>query len=381
MNRRRPAALTLLLVLGTLALHSRGRAQAGAGLRDGLRVEPSADGCVTQATLEPRVRRWLDAQAPRSDMTITVHAASDPPAFSVLRDGRVIAERSFDVLPAACSDRLDAIAVAVAIAIEHATSAGGNGDGPGRHARDAAAARARVGERPSGEVEPADAPAVTPDAETATKRDGDATPANDRAREVDDGERAAEQADDAAHGDEATDERASAASGWRLFAGAGLLFEVLPDTAFTLDAGVEVQASALVRIDAAALFTLEREDALAGGRAHSQLLAARALACLSTRLAGGELDLAGCGGGAGGVVLASGDGFDQNDAVTLGWAAVVMRAAVRYPASTAISLRFALDGLLNAVRPELAVVGPPAATTIAGPVSAAGSVELVIALP
>jgi hypothetical protein len=380
MNRRRPAALTLLLVLGMLALHSRGRAQAGARLGDALRVEPSADGCVTQATLEPRVRRWLDAQAPRSRVAITVHAANDPPAFSVLRDGRVIAERSFDVLPAACSDRLDAIAVAVAVAIEHATAARGDGDAPGGNARDAAA-RARVGERPPGEVEPADAPAVTPDARTTTTRDAEEPPADDRVPDVDDDERDGEEAGDAAQRDDSADDGASAASGPRLFAGAGLLFEVLPDTAFTLDAGVELQASALLRIDAAALFTLEREDALAGGRAHSQLFAARALACLSTRVAGGELDLSGCGGGAGGVVLASGDGFDQNDDVTLGWAALVVRAAVRYPASTAISLRLALDGLLNAVRPELEVVGPPSATAIAGPVSAAGSVELVIALP
>ncbi len=397
MNRRRSAVRVSALVLGMLAVHARVQAQAGAGLGDGLRVEPSADGCVTLATLEPRVRRWLDAQARRGVIAVAVHAGGEPPAFSVLRDGKVIARRSFDVLPAACSDRLDAIAVAVAVAIEHATS--------GRMAR---AASERRGERAAGQstrpapaqtapargepapVPPAPAPAAPPDAQpppppTAPEADAEPEvgpePNDERAPDEAAPAEGAENAEDA---QDAVGAGASAGVGVRLFAGVALLAEVLPEAAFALGAGAELEPSPLLRVAAAALFTLPSEGALAGGTFQSQLLAARAHVCLGRRFAADALDLEGCGGGAAGLVLASGDDFEQDHDVTLGWAALVLRAALRYPASAPISLRFALDGLVHALQPalEVEVPGEPAAASAeAGPVGAAGSLELVIALP
>jgi hypothetical protein len=85
-------------------------------------------------------------------------------------------------------------------------------------------------------------------------------------------------------------------------------------------------------------------------------------------------------------VLASGEGFDPSADATLGWVAGVLRAAVRYPATAPISLRFALDGLLNVLQPELQVEieGMPDAPPLSmatGPLGAAGSLELVIELP
>jgi len=371
-----------VLVVGVLALAAHGRAQSGAALREALRVEPSADGCVSAATLEPRVRRWLHAGAQPSDITVTVHAASEPPSFSVARDGNVIAERRFDVLPAACSDRLDAIAVAVAVAIEHATS---------EQAGDGAAAGSAPGEsrERDGTPLPRDAKPddVAAEPEPVPAPPSDAVPEGDRERGEEDGADR-NPADDEDRGEaDASADTSSDGSALRLFAGAALLFEVLPSTAFAFQAGAELQPSAL-RFGAAALFSLEREDGIADGRALTRLIGARAHVCMGTRLANDDVDLEGCGGAAAGLVLASGDGFAPSADATLGWLAGVLRAAVRYPATAPISLRFALDGLLNVVRPELQVEveiagipDAPPVTAAAGPIGAAGSVELVIELP
>jgi len=377
MIRRSPA----VLVLGVLALAAHARAQSGTALRETLRVEPSADGCVSAATLEPRVRRWLRADAQPSEITVVVHAASAPPSFSVTRGGEVIAERRFDVLPATCSDRLDAIAVAVAVAIEHATSEqAGVGVEPGGAAGES---RERDGTPLQQDAKPDD---VRAEPEPVQAPPSEAVPEGNRERGGEEGDDRKPFDDGDVGEEDASADASSEGSALRLFAGATLLFEVLPSTAFLLEAGAELQPSAL-RFGAAALFSLERDDAFKkDGRALTQLIGARAHACLGTRLVDDAVDMEGCGGAAAGLVLASGDGFDPSADATLGWVAGVLRAAVRYPATAPISLRFALDGLLNLLQPELQVEieGMPDAPPLSmatGPLGAAGSLELVIELP
>jgi hypothetical protein len=375
---------SLVLALGALAVPALAAAQTQDGLDSVLRVTPSADGCVNEAALEPRVRRWLDGAAPREDVAVAVDAGAPKVAFSVLRAGAVIAERRFDVLPRDCGDRLDAIAVAIAVAIEHASSSASAGGEPGAPTSDAPARAPGQKDRGRGQASVAEAPPPA-EAEAPEATTTDAPPANEPLAEPVEPELDPQQEAAPSSAEPELDPQREAApssattSANRLFAGASLLLGVLPEAALALTAGGELQRSAL-RMSAAALITpVESETPLGEGRAHSRLLAARAHACLGTPLSG--FDLEGCAGVAGGVVLAEGEGFPRDAEASMMWLAGVLRAAVRYPESSPISLRFALDGLLAARYPELQTRAPTEDSSAPGPAAAAASLELVIALP
>src|SRR3954470_19096440 len=100
-----------------LGLTTHAAAQAKPSLGDVLEVHADDTGCVTEPALRARVQRWLKPQGVASDVHVEVDAAATPPRFDVRRGGQDVAARSFEVLPEACSDRLDAIAIAVALAI------------------------------------------------------------------------------------------------------------------------------------------------------------------------------------------------------------------------------------------------------------------------
>jgi hypothetical protein len=124
------------LVLSTLASQATAHAQP----RFALEVDGAADGCVTQAALGPRVAHWLKPDADVHELSVAVRAREAPLRFTLRRSGQPIAQRSFEVLPTRCADRLEAVAIAIALALEHAagnpewreTEAGtGTGSGTG----------------------------------------------------------------------------------------------------------------------------------------------------------------------------------------------------------------------------------------------------------
>jgi hypothetical protein len=80
-------------------------------------------------------------------------------------------------------------------------------------------------------------------------------------------------------------------------------------------------------------------------------------------------------------VPARGDGFPVEKRATLPYVAPLLRLSLRYPARAPVSLRVAVDGLLNAVRPELQVSGPSTVSDSTALFGAAPSLELLVELP
>lgn len=349
----------ILVALGALGHAGIVCAQAG-GPRSGtldetLRVEPSADGCVTKAKLQTRVQRWLGATAIRSGLRVTVHGAAEPMAFSVQHDAAGVAERSFDVLPQNCPDRIDAVALTVALAIQHA-----------EQARPLAETSTAATPNPPSTTAPVATPSVKPTTKPTTKSaPPDATKPE------------APSAPDNATTTAADDPDALRV---RLHAAATFLSEVLPESALGLGVGAELQTSEALSVMLTGLYVPETAQPLATGSALMQLYAGRALLCLGAPAAG--LVLEACAGAAGGVVLATGEGYMANENAKMAWLAGVLRGAARFPARGLIGVRLAVDGLVNAVRPSPKLVLDGAAKhALAFPIGFAGSLELLIALP
>jgi len=360
----------ILVALGALGQAGIVCAQAG-GPRSGtldetLRVEPSADGCVTKATLQPRVQRWLGATAIRSGLRVIVRGAAQPMAFSVQRDAVDFAERSFDVLPQKCTDRVDAVALTVALAIQHAEQA--------QTEEEATAAAAAPPTAPSTTAPVATPPAETP-AKTPAKPPANPAPIQEKPLNKTKTEEASAP-DDA---DTTTPEDPDALR-LRLHAAATFLSEVLPESALGLGFGAELQTSRALSVMLTGLYVPQTAQALATGSVLMQLYGGRALLCLGSPAAG--LVLEGCVGAAGGAVLATGSGYNVREAATMAWVAGVLRGAARFPERGLIGVRLAVDGLINAVRPTPQLVLDGATKqALAFPIGFAGSLELLIALP
>src|SRR5689334_16888050 len=111
-----PGRVRVLLATLLLLCSARARAQANAALDSVLVVQPDATACITQRALAARVQHWLK-RPPEADVTVRVQADARPLAFTVQHAGVIMAERSFERLPQACPDRLEAVALAVALAI------------------------------------------------------------------------------------------------------------------------------------------------------------------------------------------------------------------------------------------------------------------------
>jgi hypothetical protein len=365
--RRGFLAMTAAGLFG-LTTHAAGQSKAPLG--DVLDVHADDAGCVTEPALRSRVQRWLKPQAIAPDVHVEVDAAATPPRFAVQRGGQDVAARSFDVLPEACSDRLDAIAIAVALAIEHATqpeSAEATAPGTSTTAPDASA--------PSQEAEPEAPPA---------------TPAPDEAKRAAAREEQEKEKDQEPEQTEA-DRRAASARGVapRLYAGGGVIYKVLPELvpAFALGTDLPLDSFRLgrewpltwLRLDAALLATLQTSTDIGPGQLKANLLGGRVLTCSEVALA--AFAIATCSGVGGGAALASGSNYIVRKHAAAVWLAGIARVSVRFPASSVVSLRLAADGLVNIVRPKLVVEGDNGETRTAGVVGIAGSLELLLALP
>jgi hypothetical protein len=366
----RQTSAILAGVLATLA--STARAEPSPSLEAALEVQPGRDPCIAASALRARVQRWLKPGALQAGVTVVVNAAVQPLSFSLERGGSVVAKRNFDVLPAACDDRLDAVALAITLAIEHASAPGAGTAGVGTPgAPTPGATTPSTTAEPPRSAEPANGPDAKGQPETtASAKSQKPTQAE---AEV---EASAESPPDTAP-------TKGSLGHLRLEAGGTWLVEALPDPALAISAGVEWALIGPVQLELAGLFAPQSQTTLGEGSAHSQLFGGRALACLSGPAA--RFGLEGCAGAAGGVARATGSSSSSlpvSKTATMAWVAGVLRVALRYPADSRFSVRVAADGLANVVRPKLEVSGPGAPhPEYAFPLGFAGSLELLFALP
>jgi hypothetical protein len=365
---RGPGALSWLLLLLGASEAASAHAQPG-----GLQLEVSADerGCVSEASLRARLQRILRVHA-AIDVEVVVHADAEPVAFELRHDGVSAAERRFDVLPAGCAARLDALALAIAVAVEHAVGAD------------------RASLEPAAATDPTDATAEPAEANTtatAAATDAPTPPATTA-------EPTAPTSKPPVEPGSETPEPAEPPGPPLIvtivpFLGGDLLIEALPEPALALHAGAELRLGPTFAVSLAALFAPRVDIELGEAHAPSSLLGGRALGCAGSTPRG--LRFEGCAGAVGGVVWASGEGALQSPAdVSMAWLAGVLRAAASYPAEGAFGVRLALDGQLNVVRPDLQVApvasAPPTpppnrVERVAGLVGAAASIEVWLALP
>jgi hypothetical protein len=367
---------------------ARVRAEASASLETQLEVQPDAGGCISTRAVRARVAHWLK-RPPRAGVGVVVHAASQPVSFSVEREGRVVAERSFEHLPAACAERVDAVALAVALAIEQAAentsearpsdeaaaTAGANAAAASGVQPEASgvAAKTPQASKPQDPGQQSAEPSAKEPLETAPPEAAKPEPARSP-RAVNAGERSAR--DDGAAA--ATPSR-SHPGALRLEAGASYLLGVLPSPTGLISVGIEWLVLPRFELRFAGVLVPASQTAFKGGSALSQVYGARVLAC--GLVLAGIFGVEGCAGGVGGVARATGEGFDSNPSTTMAWLAAMARAGLRFPAEGAISLRIAADGLANLWRPELSVEGGRKQTASGHAFGAAGSIELLFALP
>jgi hypothetical protein len=84
-----------------------------------------------------------------------------------------------------------------------------------------------------------------------------------------------------------------------------------------------------------------------------------------------------------GAALGEGSGYDRDTRATMAWVAPLLRIGVRFPESSTVSVRAAVEGVVNVVRPRMVVGGPLGAEERVDGSAVAGSagLELVVAIP
>jgi len=333
-----------------------------------LSVQPDPAGCIDEPALRARVAHWLEPRAlvPAASLRVLVSAA--PIAFTLQRDGRDVARRRFGPLPVQCSHRLDALALAIAVALEQLARAEPSAFEPSAARAERAPQSANPGATPES-TQPENAKPENAEPENAKPEP--VTPRTDASA------RAASERRDGARG----------ASG-ALVAHAALWLEALPEAAAALGLGLELGTElgtelgiGELRFAAIALASAETDTALEAGRARARLFGGRVHACLVLVAIVPDLHAEPCAGVIAGAVSARGDDFPVEKRTTLPYVAPLLRLALRYPARSAVSLRIAVDGLLNAVRPELQVSGPSTVSDSTALFGAAPSLELLVELP
>jgi hypothetical protein len=88
-------------------------------LRDAIRVEPGAT-CLDAATLVEHVASWVGTQAVDGRIVVDVRGSPDQPrvvGFQMVRDGRVVAVRTFDPGPSRCEQLHAVLGLAIAMAL------------------------------------------------------------------------------------------------------------------------------------------------------------------------------------------------------------------------------------------------------------------------
>jgi hypothetical protein len=82
-----------------------------------LSVSPREAACPSRDAIHARLTTLLGGAIP-ADVRVVLRLDATPVVFELSRDGEEPAERSFDVLPASCDARADALALAIAVAID-----------------------------------------------------------------------------------------------------------------------------------------------------------------------------------------------------------------------------------------------------------------------
>jgi hypothetical protein len=346
-------------------------AQSRSELGEALLVEPDKSGCITHAAVLSRVLHWLKPSVEIGDVQVLVRGRARPPSFVVRRGAGSPAERSFDVLPARCRDRVDAMALAIALALEEVT---------------------RMEPEAEGSLAPAPSPAPLPNrAPTTDHQAGWALPDSradaavvERSREAGADTPAlpppASESSSSAGRPEAADATEEGTLRVRLRAGVDGMIEALPEPVLALHAGGELVFDREQRwsVGLDALVSSQSETAYADGRVLARLYAGRAVACFDWPL--GDAALSGCAGTGLGVTVARGDDFASQESTTLFWASLLVRTALRYPRSGVVGGRLAIDGFANLARPEYRVKGVETPPLAARRFGAAASLELIVAL-
>jgi hypothetical protein len=357
-------------------------AQSRARLSEALVVEPDKSGCITHAALLARVLHWLEPSLEIGDVQVLVRGRARPPSFVVQRGTGSPAERSFDVLPARCRDRVDAMALAIALALEEAARVESAAPTAAAvpDAEDSPLLGTGLELQPGWDDGPSAAPPrVLPGSSAGAGSEPNPSPEADAVAPTPTPDRAPVAPPPDASSSAAVPEAATdAAVHVRLRAGADGMIEALPEPVLGLHAGVELVLEPERRwsLGLDALVTSESETPVSGGRVFARLYMGRAVACFGWPA--GDAALEGCAGTALGASAARGEFGSSGETTTLFWASVLARAALRYPREGRVGARLAIDGFANVARPAYRVLGGD--TLMAERFGAAASLELIVAL-
>ncbi len=141
--------------------------------------------------------------------------------------------------------------------------------------------------------------------------------------------------------------RLSAQVGGAVFAG------VLPQPAFAAAGGCGLSVDDRTSVRALGLVTEQVEAALTPGTIATRLIAARLDGCFDHPM--GVMRGAVCAGVAGGVVTATGHDLDESRTTRRPWAGAQLRLATRFPATEAVSVQLAVEGMITLLRPRVHV--------------------------
>jgi hypothetical protein len=353
------------------------RAQGEGGVA--LVVREGAGGsarCFDVDALRQRVAHYReDGGARADDLQLELYVdAEDSAELRVYRGAELAARRRFANLPAACADRRDAVALSIALALdavihEMASARGEEGVAGGASPREPApgsGSGSGSGPQPASErTAPAPKPAR---AETRAPR------ATEAPRDADTRDGAAQDEDAAADDDDDNDNARTAerdvtppspsqprgshggAPSVALHAGGRWLAGALPSPVWTGALGAELAFGELFAIDGSAIASTAADSTLAGASARTHLIGGELLGCTARGL--GDFAAQGCLGAVVAACEASGEDFPVPlPSSTVLWAATAARLALRWPAAQRVSVRLAVEGHVNMVRPELRVDG------------------------
>lgn len=261
--------------------------------------------CLEPAALAAQTAAWLRRGVVDSRIALRVDGAPALDAavtFVVVRDGEPVAERRFDRLPRECAERRAALGLALALAVD-------------------ATVLDTLGIEP-----PPRPPAAVPRAALVAPRS--ALRASNRGAQ-----------------------RPSLVVWLHGGAALGVLPSPVPLGGATLELAWQ-RASLRAGVVASA----PASAPIGRGSAETQLLAARADACLARPLAGAALGARACVGVLAGRVSASGSGFDSPRAASEPWVALAPRLELHARLAGPLALSVAVDGFGALATPTLTVL-------------------------
>lgn len=335
--------------------------------------------CFELDALQGRIAHYAEGRFEARDLRLELVAlTADSAELLVHREQALVARRRFERLPEACPERRDAVALSIALAIEGAVRALAP-SAPVPTADESTRAASTVGSsvaesaEPVGEPSeseqprPAQEPAPAPLARSSDQSAASSTALALDERGVDSQPTAAEEAlpdgaQDAREADEPSEDSTPAAAGeggtWsvELHAGARWLANALPSPVWTGALGFALWIGRELSVDLSAMASTVATSPLAGGSVETRLVGGELLGCYALGL--GEVLAQGCAGAAFGACRAQGRDYPVDfPSATRLWTAGNARLSLAWPRQESVSLRLAIQGYLNLVRPELRVDG------------------------